>query len=128
MGASAMPRVGFGPVFAFEATATSRRWQVYAARAALVVVLLARLALIWNSSLRGRATLPVREAAAVATRFSQSLIWVGVALAPPAPPAAAAGAVCHDRSRGGLTHLLVTDLSDGEIILGKLAARLATVL
>ena len=44
-----------------------------------------------------------------------------------AAPAATAGAICLDKQRGALTHLLVTDLSDAEIILGKLAARLVPV-
>ena len=33
-----------------------------------------------------------------------------------------------DRSRGTLEHMLATDLSDSEIVLGKLAARLMPVL
>ena len=45
-----------------------------------------------------------------------------------AAPAATAGAICLDRARGTLAHLMVTDLSDGEIVLGKLAARLVPVL
>ena len=45
-----------------------------------------------------------------------------------AAPAATAGAICVDRARGTLMHMLVTDLSAGEIVLGKLAARLAPVL
>ncbi len=44
-----------------------------------------------------------------------------------AAPAATAGAICLDRSRGTLTHLLVTDLTDVEIVLGKLAARLTPI-
>jgi ABC-type transport system involved in multi-copper enzyme maturation permease subunit len=43
-------------------------------------------------------------------------------------PAATAGAICQDRSSGKLTQLLATDLSDAEIVLGKLAARLVPVL
>ncbi|MFI5458121.1 MAG: hypothetical protein ACHRXM_22020 [Isosphaerales bacterium] len=43
-------------------------------------------------------------------------------------PAATAGAICLDRARGNLTHMLVTDLGDAEIVLGKLAARLMPVL
>ena len=42
-------------------------------------------------------------------------------------PAATAGAICLDRARGNLTHMLVTDLADAEIVLGKLAARLLPV-
>src|SRR5262249_33007446 len=41
-----------------------------------------------------------------------------------AAPAATAGAICLDKSRGTLTHLLVTDLTSAEIVLGKLASRL----
>ena len=43
-------------------------------------------------------------------------------------PAATAGSICLDRARGTLTHMLVTDLSSAEIVLGKLAARLVPVL
>ncbi len=43
-------------------------------------------------------------------------------------PAATAGAICQDRSSGKLAQLLATDLSDTEILLGKLAARLVPVL
>ena len=40
-----------------------------------------------------------------------------------AAPAATAGAICLDRACGTLAHLLATDLSDPEIVLGKLAAQ-----
>src|SRR5205807_1946157 len=43
-------------------------------------------------------------------------------------PGATAGAVCLDKARGTLLHLLVTDLSSAEIVLGKLAARLLPLL
>ena len=45
-----------------------------------------------------------------------------------AAPAAAAGAICLDKARGNLTLLFATDLTDAEIVLGKLAARLVPVL
>src|ERR1700733_10205169 len=43
-------------------------------------------------------------------------------------PAATAGAICQDKMRGGLTLMMVTDLSDAEIVLGRFASRLANVL
>ena len=43
-------------------------------------------------------------------------------------PAVTAGAICQDKMQGGLTLMMVTDLSDAEIVLGKLASRLVTVL
>src|SRR5262249_22159586 len=45
-----------------------------------------------------------------------------------AAPAATAGAICQDKARGSLALLFATDLSDAEIVLGKLAARLVQVL
>ena len=43
-------------------------------------------------------------------------------------PAVTAGAVCLDKARGTLDHMLATDLSNAEIVLGKLAVRLIPVL
>ena len=43
-------------------------------------------------------------------------------------PAATAGAVCLDKMRGTLDHMLTTDLSNAEIVLGKLGVRLVPVL
>ena len=45
-----------------------------------------------------------------------------------AAPAATAGAVCLDKARGTLDHVLATDLSNAEIVLGKLGVRLIPVL
>ena len=45
-----------------------------------------------------------------------------------AAPAATAGAICLDKARGTLAHVMVTDLSDPEVVLGKLGARLVPVL
>ena len=39
-----------------------------------------------------------------------------------------AGAGCLDKARGTLDHMLTTDLSNAEIVLGKLAARLVPTL
>ena len=43
-------------------------------------------------------------------------------------PAATAGAICLDKMRGTLDHMLTTDLSNAEIVLGKLSVRLVPVL
>src|SRR5207245_20372 len=45
-----------------------------------------------------------------------------------AGPAATAGAVCLDKAWGTLDHMLATELSDAEIVLGKLGVRLVPVL
>jgi hypothetical protein len=109
-----------GPVFAFELLTASRNWQVYATRSVFV----AGLTAVWWGNVAGREPRSIREQAEVGRRFYQALAATQLALALLAAPAATAGAVCLDRARGTLAHVLVTDLSGAEIILGKLAARL----
>ena len=60
--------------------------------------------------------------------YFYGLIGVELAVVMLAAPAAAAGAICLGPRRSGtLDHILVTDLSDAEIVLGKLGARLLPV-
>ncbi len=117
-----------GPVFEFESLMAARRWQIYAGRAVLVAGLLASLALVWLTQYVGRGVHSVHEVAQIGQAFYVAIMGVELVLVLMVAPAATAGAICHDRARGGLTHLLVTDLSDAEIVLGKLAAQLATIL
>jgi ABC-type transport system involved in multi-copper enzyme maturation permease subunit len=60
--------------------------------------------------------------------YFSALIGVELALVMLVAPAATAGAICLDRARGTLAHMLMTDLSDTEIVVGKLGARLLPVL
>src|SRR3954470_2537996 len=128
MGRSGGDPPGLGPVFAYEWLMASRRWQGYALRSLFVGSLLAALIATWagRRDLRGAATL--RGLAVVGERFYAAVVGTQLALVLLAAPAATAGAICLDRARGTLTHLLVTDLTDAEIVLGKLAARLVPVL
>ena len=64
----------------------------------------------------------------VGSAFFRSIMAVELVLALVVVPAATAGAICQDKMRGGLTLMMVTDLSDAEIVLGKFASRLVTVL
>jgi ABC-type transport system involved in multi-copper enzyme maturation permease subunit len=120
-------RIGTGPVFAYEQMVAARRWHRYAARSVLVAALLTAMAVIaWNST----ATLTANTASAYASlgeRYFYALIGVELAIVMLAAPVAAAGAICAERARGTLDHVLVTDLSDAEIVLGKLSARLVPV-
>lgn len=121
-------RVGLGPVFALEWLTTSRRWQVYAGRAAFVGVLLVGLSSVWLSRVAGRPPASIGEMATVGRSFFVAIALVQFTLILLAAPAALAGAICQEKARGNLALLLLTDLSDAEIVLGKLAARLLTVL
>ena len=121
-------RWGVSPVFIFECLANSRRWQTYAVRSIGVAVLLAAVASIAMSRTTNDTTRPWQEYAALGESYFYAIIGVVLTLVMLAAPAATAGAICVDRARGTLTHMLVTDLSDSEIVLGKLAARLLPIL
>jgi ABC-type transport system involved in multi-copper enzyme maturation permease subunit len=118
---------GPGPVFAVESRAAARGWYGFAARSLFVAGLLGGLAAAeWAE--RAGARPPVRRPARVAFLFFVAISGTQLALVLLAAPAATAGGLCLDKSRGTLVLMLVTDLSVAEIVLGKLAARLVPVL
>jgi ABC-type transport system involved in multi-copper enzyme maturation permease subunit len=121
-------RLGVGPVFAYEWLTSARRWQPYAVRALFVGLLLAGMAATWWVMVAGQEVATLNAQAAVGRKYGYALIGIALSLVLLAAPAATAGAICTDKARGNLTILLVTDLSDAEIVLGKLAARLVPVL
>jgi ABC-type transport system involved in multi-copper enzyme maturation permease subunit len=121
-------RLGLGPVFAFEWIALSRRWQWYAMRSLFAGMLLAALLVILSNSPIPSTGMSFRELAKLGEAFYIAVIGTQLTLVLLAAPAAAAGSICLDRASGKLTHMLVTDLSDSEIVLGKLASRLVPVL
>jgi ABC-type transport system involved in multi-copper enzyme maturation permease subunit len=117
-----------GPVFAFEWIACSRRWQWYATRSLFVGMLFAALTLAYSKSESELVGSNLRGLAQLGEGFYIAVVGTQLTLVFLAAPAATAGAVCHDRATGMMTHVLVTDLSDSEVVLGKLAARLVPVL
>jgi ABC-type transport system involved in multi-copper enzyme maturation permease subunit len=119
-------RLGLGPVFIYECLANTRRWQTYALRSVGVAALLFAMATIAasNTPVTGNSA---RDYANLGVAYFMAMIGVELALVILAAPAATAGAICLDRARGTLAHMLMTDLSDSEIVLGKLAARLLPV-
>ncbi|MGP0065655.1 MAG: ABC transporter permease [Isosphaeraceae bacterium] len=120
-------RWGLGPVFLYESLTTSRRWQTYALRSIGAAALLFAMWTIAYSD-EGAASNSARDYANLGVEYFYALIGVELALVMLAAPAATAGAICLDRARGTLAHMLMTDLSDPEIVLGKLAAKLVPVM
>jgi ABC-type transport system involved in multi-copper enzyme maturation permease subunit len=122
-------RWGLGPVFFYEWLTASRRWQLYAIRAVFVAILLGALSLVWISHLNDMDDAANRRMLAqIGEQFFYAIVGTQMALVLLAAPAATAGSICIDKARGTLLHVLVTDLSDPEIVLGKLGARLMPVL
>lgn len=122
-------RLGPGPVFVYEWLTATRRRRLYAMRALFVGMILVGMMLAHrrpHGDPDGRVTL--RELASYGAQLYQTTVIVELMLILLAAPAATAGAVCLDRARGTLDHMLATDLSNAEIVLGKLAVRLIPVL
>jgi ABC-type transport system involved in multi-copper enzyme maturation permease subunit len=123
--------LGPGPVFIYESIIATRRRQTYGVRSAFVLGLLAAVVLMEIYAGAPNVVAAPRALDALADLgegLFMAVIGTQLTLVLLAAPAATAGAICLDRSRGTLTHLLVTDLSDREIVLGKLAARLTPIL
>ncbi len=124
-------RLGPGPVFVYEWLTTARRWQPYALRALFIGAILIGLSLTWNQVTRYR-NLGERASLAEMAEYGEAIyfaiVLVELSLVLLAAPAATAGAVCLDKARGTLDHMLATDLSNAEIVLGKLGVRLIPVL
>src|SRR5438270_9717924 len=104
-------QLGLGPVFTYEWLTTSRRWQVYAVRSLFVAALLVNLSVVWMADVSGREFPTIRAMAEVGQEFSLAIVGTQLALVLLAAPVATAGAICLDRARGTLAHLLLTDLS-----------------
>ena len=124
-------RLGPGPVFVYEWLTTARRWQVYALRVLFVGAILVGLAFVWYQMTIHRdvrETASLAELAAYGEAIYLTIAVVELTLVLLAAPAATAGAVCLDKARGTLDHMLATDLSNAEIVLGKLGVRLIPVL
>ncbi len=120
-------RWSLGPVFDTEMKISSRRWQVYAGRALFVAALLIGMGSIWWSYLDDKWSVGLQNQAKIGEAYFYAMVGVQLALTMIVAPAATAGAVCVERSRGSLAHMLVTDLTAREIILGKLLARLLPI-
>jgi ABC-type transport system involved in multi-copper enzyme maturation permease subunit len=121
-------RIGLGPVFAYEWITSSRRWQAYALRSLFVASLFAALLSVWANTRPATNVSGLRYLAELGEGFFLAVVGTQLTVVLLAAPAATAGAICLDRARGTLLHMLMTDLSAAEIVLGKLAARLTPVL
>ena len=124
-------RHGAGPVFAYEWLLTTRRWQLYAMRAGFLLVILAGMYFAIRDGagrLRDGRPFPVTSWRGSDRSFYLAIVSIELAIVLLVAPAVTAGAICLDKARGTLDHMLVTDLSNAEIVLGKLGVRLIPVL
>ena len=117
-----------GPIFTREAITSPRRFSFFAARALVVLVLLGLTATAWAvidsaGSLDGPSELS-RFASIVFALLSPLVLTVAVLFS----ALLSAAAVSQEKSRGTLVLLLLTDLRNSELVVGRLIASLTTVL
>jgi ABC-type transport system involved in multi-copper enzyme maturation permease subunit len=124
-------RLGPGPVFIYEWLTTTRRWQLYAMRAGFLSAILVGIMFAWQTvaqRYRSGQTVSLSTLADFGQTLFTTIVTIEVTLVLLAAPAATASSICLDKARGTLDHMLATDLSNAEIILGKLGVRLVPVL
>jgi ABC-type transport system involved in multi-copper enzyme maturation permease subunit len=116
-----------GPIIAREALTAPRPLRFYVARATFVGLLFVLMWTAWQVLIGFR---EVREFGIIA-RFGgllfQIFVLVQLTLMLFFAPLAAATAVAHEKDRRTFVLLLMTDLSDTEIVLGKLMASLLQI-
>ncbi len=124
-------RLGPGPVFVYEWLISTRRWQLYGLRTAFVGIILVGMILVWHESHKFASTarvISIQTLAKYGEELYETIVSVELTFVLFAAPAATAGAICLDKARGTLEHMLATDLSNAEIVLGKIGVRLVPVI
>jgi len=121
----------FGPLFGYDLVASTRRGQHLGLRLLVAIVLLAGLYLLYtgqgfdpfedttNKRLRPQ------EMARLAEGFAATVIGVQFAMVLLLTPPVIGEAIAREKERRTLEFLFVTELTNWEIVVGKLTARLA---
>ena len=117
-----------GPVFSREVAIAPRRIKLYLARTAYALGLLVLMCTAWLVLTGTQLVRDLGDLARFATALFQILAPLQLALAAFFSALLAASEVAHEKDRKTLVLLLLTNLSNCELVLGKLLASLLTVL
>jgi len=118
----------FGPVFAREAFLAPRRPKTYVARSVYALALLVLMSTAWLALTGTQLVRELGDLARFGAALFQVLAPLQLALAVFFSALLAAGDVAHEKDRGTLELLLLSRLTNTELVLGKLAASLLRVL
>lgn len=117
-----------GPLFHVEMVTVARRRRYFFLRAlygtVALLMLWAAYTQIRHYSTSGRNTTSIQQGAQLANAFFMSFSWLQMIVIMVIGPALAVGTIASERERRTIEYLFTTDLSNSEIILGKLVARL----
>jgi ABC-type transport system involved in multi-copper enzyme maturation permease subunit len=117
-----------GPVFTREAAIAPRRLKLYVARTAYTLALLVLMSTAWLVLTGTQLVRDVGDLARFGAVVFQILAPLQLALAAFFAALLAASEVAHEKDRRTLILLLLTNLSNSELVLGKLLASLLHVL
>jgi ABC-type Na+ efflux pump permease subunit len=113
-----------GPIFTRELVTVPRRRGHYPARVALIGLLLVLGVTLWQASVGFGRTATIGEAARFGLMLFQVAVYVELALLLFFAVLSAASAVSQEKDRRTFILLLLTDMRDYEIVLGKLVGSL----
>ncbi|MEN6450528.1 MAG: ABC transporter permease subunit, partial [Thermoguttaceae bacterium] len=122
-----------GPIFNVELITSARRSRYFLIRALYAAVLLLAIWLVYFSyhqshRFRGAgATDSIHDVAALSAAFFTTFAYLQLAAVMLLAPAMVAGTVASERERRTIEYLFASQLSNAEIVLGKLSARLLHV-
>lgn len=117
-----------GPIFARELVTVPRRAGHYSGRMALIGLLLILGITTWQATIGFARDATLGESAAVGLLLFQIVAFVQLLLTLFFAALSAAGAVSQEKDRRTFVLLLLTDLRDYEIVLGKLLGALLPIL
>ena len=117
-----------GPVFSREVAITPRRPRVYAARVAYGLALLVLMSTAWLVLTGAQMIRDLGDLARFGAILFQLLAPLQLTVAVFFSALLAAGAVAHEKDRRTMVLLLLTKMTNSELVLGKLLASLLNVL
>ena len=117
-----------GPIFSVELVTTSRRTRYFVIRVIYASIMLLVLWAICGQEFMYGRTSSIQAVAARASAFFLTFAWIQLFVVLLLGPSLAAGTIAIERERRTIEYLFATDLSNGEVVLGKLAARLLSLM
>lgn len=117
-----------GPVFTRELAITPRRGRVYVARAAYVLALLGLICVAWLMLIGTQVVRDLGDLARFGTLMFRILVPLQLVVGLFFAALLSASAVSQEKDRQTLLLLLLTNLSNSELVLGKLLSSLLNVL
>lgn len=116
-----------GPIFSLELLTCARRGRYYLLRVLYALVLLFTLAVTYETAYARRPFAGIHGVANVARDFFSAFGFVQLSAVLLLGPAMVAGTIAQQRERRTIEYLLTSQLSNADIVLGTLAARLLNV-